>query len=72
MKYLVAGTLALALSGTAALAGGYDEPVMEPEVTTTEPQTPRDTIMADTAAGGSHDIIVPLTALVLFGAALAN
>ena len=76
MKLLVAGLLSAALTGT-AFAGNLDAPIMEPTVTadagpSQEPLVSRDTIAADTAAAGSHDILVPITALVLFGVALAN
>ncbi|RDC71462.1 hypothetical protein DLJ49_14730 [Rhodovulum sp. 12E13] len=42
----------------AAMAGGLDAPVIEPDL-----------IVADTAP--SHAVIVPLMALVLFGAAIS-
>ncbi|QDC09839.1 hypothetical protein FHY55_11530 [Oceanicola sp. D3] len=78
MKLFYAGLLSVALSAP-AFAGGLNEPVMEPTVTadadTTAPQdtlVSRDAIAADTAAGGSHDIIVPITALILFGISVAN
>ena len=81
MKLIQAGLLSVALTGIAtgaALAGGLNEPVMEPTVTAdagtapSEPMVSRDTIAADTAAAGSHDIIVPITALILFGIGVAN
>ncbi|MBS8225286.1 hypothetical protein [Vannielia litorea] len=77
MKLFYAGLVSVAFSG-AAFAGGLNEPIMEPTVTAdaaTAPQEPlvsRDAIAADTAAAGSHDIIVPITALILFGAAVAK
>ncbi|MBY6047241.1 hypothetical protein KUV47_06355 [Vannielia litorea] len=71
MKLFYAGLLSAALAAP-AFAGGMNEPVMEPTVTTDEPQMSRDTIAEDTASSGSHDIIVPITALILFGVAVAN
>ena len=50
---------ALCLAAAPALAGGYAEPVMEPQV------------IAD-AVTGSDDWVVPVMALLVFGAALAN
>ncbi|MCO6382120.1 MAG: hypothetical protein JXQ91_02920 [Vannielia sp.] len=76
MKLMYAGLLSVALSAP-AFAGGMNEPVMEPTVTadagtSQEPLVSRDAIAADTAAAGSHDIIVPITALILFGIAVAQ
>lgn len=64
MKFLYAGALSLALAG-AAVAGGMNEPVMEPVITP-------DVIEQDTASSGSQEILIPLTALLLLGVALSN
>ncbi|SIO49194.1 hypothetical protein SAMN05444722_2642 [Rhodovulum sp. ES.010] len=56
----IALAAALSVAATSAFAGGYSEPVMEPEI-----------IVEDTSssAGG---IIVPILALILFAAAASN
>ena len=68
MKKVTSGLLALTLASALtapAFAGNLEEPIMEPVITP-------EVIEEDTAASGSHDIIVPLTALVLFGVAVAS
>jgi len=59
MKKIALAT-ALSVAATAGFAGGYSEPVMEPEI-----------IVQDTSssAGG---VIVPILALILFAAVIAD
>jgi hypothetical protein len=64
MKRTLITTLAIALSTTQALAGGYVEPRVEPRVAP-------EVIVEDTSSS-SAGIIVPLLLLVLIGAAIAN
>ncbi|SIN91651.1 hypothetical protein [Vannielia litorea] len=77
MKHIVAGLLSATLA-VPAFAGNLEEPIMEPTVTADagtgapEALVSRDAIAADTAAAGSHDIIVPIAALILFGVGIAN
>ena len=56
----VALAAALSVAGTAAFAGGYAEPVMEPEV------------IVEEASSSAAGIIVPLMLLLVVAAAAAD
>ena len=63
MKNIVLSA-AFALTATGAVAGGLNQPVAEAEI------MPIETVEAGSSS--SSGILVPLFALILFGAAVAN
>ena len=65
MKKAATGLAALAMMTAPAFAGGMDEPIMEPTIAP-------EVIEEDTASSADDQILVPLTALVLFGIAVSN
>lgn len=60
MRQIKTAAIVLALTAATAHAGGMAEPAMEPEV------------IAEEASSSSHDIVVPLLALLLFATAVAS
>ncbi|MGB0967304.1 MAG: hypothetical protein ACPGUX_03885 [Halocynthiibacter sp.] len=64
MKNIVLSA-AFALTATGAVAGGLNQPVAEAEI------MPIETVEAGSSSSSSG-ILVPLFALILFGAAVAN
>ena len=60
MKHFLGFALAMSLSATAAISGGFAEPLMEPEV------------IAEEAAAGSTGFLVPLLLLAVVAIAISS